>query len=287
MPNVFITGASGTIGKGLCLEFAKAGYDIGIHYRRDRESALKAAEEITKLGRKTAVIQGDISSVTDIERMFGVFGEELGAVDVMVNNAGVTVVFPLLEATEKQFDKVVDTDFKGTYFCTKNAALSMIKHNKRGVVINISSNHDKGCWNNFTAYASVKAGLDKFTMNAAMELAPKGIRVVAIAPGYTGDDDCNQTREVFGISNHDYYDGVTSCIPAKRFCTASEIGKLAVFLASDAADYITGTCITIDGGSLLPALSGKWKIMNSDPLDPELDEWVGREHNAKPAGPVL
>lgn len=281
MPNVFVTGASGTIGKGLCLEYAKRGYQVAVHYNRSKAPAEEVLREVEALGAKGYLIQGDISSVPDIERMFNEVEEKIGGLDVMINNAGVTVIFPLLEATEKKFDRVVDTDLKGTYFSTKYAALNMIRHGIKGTIINISSNHDKGCWNNFTAYAAVKAGLDKFTQNAAMELAHHGIRVVAIAPGYTGPDDCNETRKVFGIDDTDYYDGVTSCIPLKRFCTASEIGKLACFLSSEDAGYITGTCITADGGSLLPALSGKWKILNSDPLDPELDEWPGKGPNGE------
>lgn len=283
MPTVFVTGASGTIGRGIALEYAKKGYDVAVHYNRTVAPASALAEEIRALGRKAVLIKGNIASVADIERMFQEFEEQLGGLDVMVNNAGVTVIFPLLEADEKKFDRVVDTDFKGTYFCTSFAARNMIAHHIRGTIINISSNHDKGCWNGFTAYAAVKAGLDKFTMNAAMELAPYGIRVVCIAPGYTAPDGCNETKEVFGIDDPRYYNGVTSCIPLKRFAEASEIGKLALFLGSADAAYITGTTVTCDGGSLLPALSGKWKIMDGDPLDPDLDEWPEKvtDPNAK------
>lgn len=281
MPNVFVTGASGTIGHGIALEYAKKGYDVAVHYNRTAAPAEALAEEIRALGRKAVLIQGNIASVEDIKRMFAEFEEKLGACDVMVNNAGVTVIFPLLEAdeNEKLFDRVVDTDFKGTYYCSSFAAKNMIKHNVKGVIINISSNHDKGCWNGFTAYATVKAGLDKFTMNAAMELAPYGIRVVCIAPGYTAPDGSNETKKVFGIDDTRYYDGVASCIPLKRFAEASEIGKLAVFLGSADAAYITGTTVTCDGGSLLAALSGRWKIMNGDPLDPNLDEWPDKLHD--------
>jgi len=276
MPAAFITGASGVIGHGIAEVFAQKGYDLALHYGRNRAPAEALAEKLKAYGHKVLLVQGDISCVEDIERMFSEVEDALGGLDCMVNNAGVTVIFPLLEATEAQFDRVVDTDLKGTFFCTKMAALNMIKYHKKGAVINISSNHDKGVWINFAAYASVKAGLDKFAMNAAVELAPHGIRVVSVAPGYTGPDDCNDTHEVFGMSDHRYYDGVTSCIPLKRFCTASEIGKLVAFLASEDAAYITGTTVTADGGSLLPALSGKWKLFEGeDPLDPDLDEWIG------------
>ena len=274
MPNVFVTGASGVIGHGIALEYARRGYDVAVHYNRTAAPAEELAHEIENMGRKAVLIKGDISSVEEIGRMFREFEEKLGGVDVMVCNAGVTVIFPLLEADEKLFNRVVDTDFKGTFFCTSFAARNMIAHGIKGTVIVISSNHDKGCWMNFAAYASVKAGLDKFVMNAAMELAPHGIRVVGIAPGYTATEEANETRVVFGIEDTSYYDGVTSCIPLKRFGTATEVGKLAAFLSSQDAGYITGTTVACDGGALLPALTGKWKLMKgADPLDPALDEW--------------
>lgn len=250
MPSVLITGASGTIGRGLSLSFAKAGYDVGVHYNRNRESAEEVANEVRALGVKASIVTGSVAKQSDIAAMFEILKRELGGVDVMVNNAGVTRFFSILEATEEQFDEVVDTDLKGSYFCTQAAVRDMISRNVGGVVINITSNHQKGCWPEANVYGPVKAALEKFTMNAAMDLAPYGVRVVAIAPGYTGPDDINDPGIRRGWKRH--YDHIASHIPGGRFCTASEVGAAAVYLASDAAGYITGTCLTMDGGALLP-----------------------------------
>ena len=169
-----------------------------------------------------------------------------------MNNAGITRFQPFLEATPEMFDTVIGTDLRGTYFCAQAAARSMVEKGVKGVIINISSNHALGCWPNASFYAAAKAGLDKAGRNMAMELAPYGIRVVTIAPGYT------QLPERSWFTSPETQrrrDELCSRIPGGRFAQPWEIGDAVVFLASDSAGCITGTTLSIDGGALLPVLA--------------------------------
>lgn len=174
--------------------------------------------------------------------MFSQFTETFGTIDLMVNNAGVSMFAPLLQVTEQMWDQVNDIDWKGTYFCTQRAAQLMIDTQKQGVILNMSSNQKDGCWPTASVYGPAKAAITKFTRHAAMELAPYGIRVVAIAPGYTdvGWPADNPVHEAKGK------------IPLRRFATPEEIAQVIYRLTSDEFSYMTGSCLDIDGGALLP-----------------------------------
>ena len=137
-------------------------------------------------------------------------------------------------------------------FDTQAAARNMVEKGVRGVIINISSNHALGCWPNATVYAAAKAGLDKLGKNMAMELAPHGIRVVTIAPGYT---QLPERKRPDTPEANARFKALTDRIPGGRFAEPWEIGDAVVFLASESAGYITGTTLNIDGGSLLPVLA--------------------------------
>ena len=156
-----VTGAGRGIGKGIALQLAKAGYDLGIHYSTTADGALDAAEKARALGAKAEVFHADIRNYDEIQEMFQAFFAVYDHVDLMVNNAGITRFQPFLEATPELFDTVVGTDLRGTYFCAQAAARNMVEKGVRGVIINISSNHALGCWPNATVYAAAKAGLDK------------------------------------------------------------------------------------------------------------------------------
>ncbi len=247
-----VTGAGRGIGKGVALQLARAGYDLGIHYSTSASGAEDTAAQCRALGAQTGLFQADIRHVDEIRAMFDAFEARFDHLDLMVNNAGVTRFQPFLEATEDMFDTVVGTDLRGTYFCAQAAARNMTAHGVKGVIINISSNHALGCWPIASFYAAAKAGVDKLGKNIAMELAPYGIRVVTIAPGYTHvpENDRPMTPEREARLNAFY-----SRIPAGRFAEPREIGDAVVFLASEAAGYITGTTLSIDGGALLPVLA--------------------------------
>lgn len=249
----FVTGAGRGIGKAIAIQLAKNGYDVGIHYSTTAEGALDTLKQVRELGAKAEVFHADIRDVDQIHTMFDEFLKVFDHIDLMVNNAGITRFQPFLEATPEMFDTVIGTDLRGTYFCAQAAARDMVAKGTKGVIINISSNHAKGCWPIASFYAAAKAGLNKAGMNMAMELGQYGIRVVTVAPGYTEpykygwwpDTPEGNARRA----------QISDRIPLGRVAEAWEIGDAVVFLASDSASYITGTTVEIDGGSLLPVLA--------------------------------
>ena len=247
-----VTGAGRGIGKGIALQLAKNGYDVGIHYSTTADGALDTQKQARELGARAELFHADIRNVDEIHAMFDEFFKVYDHIDLMVNNSGITRFQPFLEATPEMFDTVIGTDLRGTYFCAQAAARNMVEKGVKGVIINISSNHALGCWPNATFYAAAKAGLDKAGKNMAMELAPYGIRVVTIAPGYTQLPERNWFPTPEALK---FRDELFSRIPGGRFAQPWEIGDAVVFLASDSAGYITGTTLNIDGGSLLPVLA--------------------------------
>ncbi len=247
-PVAFVTGSSRGIGAGIALEFAKAGYDLIINYVKSAEGAIEVKRQAEAFGAKTIVVQGDISKLEDIERMFKEACETYEQIDVMVNNAGVTRFAPFLETTPDMFEEVLNTDFRGSYFCAQAAARKMVEKGIKGTIINITSNHQAGCWPIASVYGPAKAALNKLTKNMALELAPYGIRVVSVAPGYTHVRTV-PTEVSEGLQR--LYDR----IPMGRFAEPWEIGKACVFLAGEGAGYITGTCLMMDGGALLPVIT--------------------------------
>ncbi|MCT4619832.1 MAG: SDR family oxidoreductase [Marinisporobacter sp.] len=240
-----VTGAAKGIGEIIAKTLVEAGYDLGIHYHSNKERAVKLCNELTQKGACVRIYQADISKVDEIKRMFDQFYEDFGGIDLMVNNAGISSEASFLDITEEFFDKTCNLDWKGTFFCAQLAAKNMVEKKNKGVIINIASNQAEGCWPNATVYAGCKGAVVKFTKNSAMELAKYGIRVVAIAPGYT---------EIFWNKDSHIYDAIDK-LPLKRFADRKEIADAVVYLASDAAGYITGTCLTIDGGATLPVVA--------------------------------
>lgn len=239
-----ITGAGRGIGSAIAIALSKRGYDVGINYRRSREQAEETCRAAAENGAKAVCIQGSVASTEDRKRIFDEFFNAFGTIDLLVNNAGISKFAPFLEVTEEQWEKVTFTDYKGAFFCTQLAARKMVEQKKPGLIINISSNHVDGCWPDATVYGATKAALTKFGKNAAMELARYGIRVITVAPGYT-DVGWPKGDGIFNAAHK---------IPLGRFAAPEEVGKLVAYLASDEAAYMTGNCITIDGGALLPIL---------------------------------
>lgn len=238
-----VTGASHGIGKAIALALAKAGYDIAVNYCNNRAGAEDTCAQARQAGARAIALQADVGDYSALTGLFQAFEAEYGAMDLMVNNAGVSEFHPLLEVTEQEWERVTRTDWKAAYFGTQMAARNMVAHQKKGVIVNITSNHIDGCFPDANIYAPSKAAVDTFCRNAAMELAPHGIRVVSLAPGYTNvwadDNPIQQVRDR---------------IPLGRFATPEEIAQILVFLASDQCAYLTGTRVTVDGGALLPVV---------------------------------
>lgn len=243
--SVLVTGAGRGIGKAIAIEFAKNGYDVGINYNHSRQAAEEVRKEALQYGADAICIQGDVSQIKGISSMMDAFINHYGKIDVLINNAGLSKFAPFLQVTEELFTELVFTDFRGAFFAAQAAARNMVENHIKGSIINTSSNHIGGCWPDSTVYASAKAALTQFTKNAALELAPYRIRVNAIAPGYT-DVKWTQFEGIYEAVNR---------IPLQRFAEPEEIAKVILFMASEDNLYMTGSCVLIDGGALLPVVA--------------------------------
>lgn len=242
-----VTGSSKGIGRAIALNLAEAGYDVAVNYNTDEAGGLDTCEKIRAMGRRSIAIQANIANVDEIGKMFDAFFAEFPTIDVLVNNAGITRFCPFLEATPELFEQVISVDFRGSYFCAQAAARNMVEHGTKGVIINITSNHQIGHWPTANLYGPVKAALNKFTEHAAMELGKNGIRVLSVAPGYTIVRDDALRRQEMGIKSP-----LAEKIPLDRFGTADEVGKMVTQLVDNpGAGYMTGSCIYMDGGALL------------------------------------
>lgn len=235
-----VTGASRGIGKEIALSLAKEGYHIAISYNSNGEMAENVKLEIEKIGSKALAIKADVSSKEDVDNMIRVIGEELGSVDILVNNAGITKDNLLIRMSEEDWDDVITVNLKSAFLTTKAVARSMMKK-RYGKIINLSS--VVGIMGNAgqANYSASKAGLIGLTKSTAKELAGRGIRVNAIAPGFVSTDMTNALSD-------EVKETMSKAIPLGYFASPQEISDLVVFLASEKSDYITGQVIEIDGG---------------------------------------
>ena len=240
-----ITGAAKGIGRTVTIELARAGYNAVINYHSDENAARMLKEEVEGYGVRALTLYADMASVADIKEMYGQAVDEFGQLDLVVNNAGISSEVYFLDACEEEFDRMTAIDWKGLYFSSQCAARHMVEKGVKGVIINISSNQVDGCWPRATIYGPTKAAVSKFTKNAAMELSLKGVRMAAVAPGYTD----------VGWEPGDVRLEAASRLPLRRFASTTEIAKAVVYLASDDAAYITGSTLTIDGGATLPVVA--------------------------------
>jgi len=240
----FITGAARGIGKEIAIKMAKEGYDVAINYRSLNDELEKLKTEIeTNFDVKCALVQGDVSKFEDAERMVKETVEQLGKIDVLVNNAGITKDGLLMRMAKEDFESVVNINLIGTFNVTRNVIPLMIKQ-KSGRIINISS--VVGVTGNAgqTNYSASKAGIIGFTKSLAREVASRNILVNAVAPGFIATDMTNVLTDA-------QKEGINSQIPLKRMGTATDVANLVNFLASEEASYITGQIINVDGGMVM------------------------------------
>lgn len=182
-----VTGASKGIGRAIALGLAREGADLLVNYNTDKSGGLQVAEQIRRMGRKAASVHADIGKVSDIRAMFEIARREFHRLDVLVNNAAVTGWTSLFEITEEKWDWVIDTNLKGTFFCSLEAARIMKEHGG-GSIVNVSTNCAALGVRHLVAYATSKAGIHGMTKQLAVELAPHKIRVNTFAPGPTHVD---------------------------------------------------------------------------------------------------
>ncbi|MBO1358878.1 glucose 1-dehydrogenase [Acetobacter sacchari] len=236
---VLITGASRGIGRALALGFAQAGCHVIIAARKI-DSLAETALEISALGSAVDQIALDQTNVSGIRSAFAAISQ----IDVLINNAGVEEVCPSLDIEEELWDRIIDTNLKGAFFVAQAAATHMAER-ARGAIINLASLTSYVGVPTATPYGSSKSGILGMTRALAAEWAPLGIRVNAIAPGYFRTD---MTREFY--ENSTWVESMQAKIPLGRFGVVDDLVGAAVFLSSDAASYITGQCLPVDGGYL-------------------------------------
>ncbi|MEH7178183.1 SDR family NAD(P)-dependent oxidoreductase [Neobacillus vireti] len=240
---VLITGGSRGIGAEMAREFAAAGADL-VLASRNRESCEMVANEIRELGRRVLTVSCDVSKRSDIQNLFKVTMEEFGRLDVLVNNAGANVTKYAVEFTEEDWDFIYDVNIKGLFFCCQEAAKIMIQQNS-GKIINISSVGGAKPYKRIAPYTASKAAVIHLTKSLAAEWARYNIRVNSIAPGLIGTEINAMERE-----NKEWLEGAVKAIPLRRLGEPKDISQIALFLLTDAADYITGQTFYIDGGTL-------------------------------------
>ena len=241
-----VSGARRGIAKAIALTFAEAGADVAVCDVVTDGGELKAvADEIEQLGRRSLAVQTDISSKTDVDNLVKQVMDKFGAIDILANCAAITKWVPLMELEEEDLDRFIDVDLKGYILCSQAVGKIMIKQ-KSGNIISIASTASFKPILNRGVYDVVKAGVFMLTKHLAKELAPHNIRANAIAPGVVKTEF---TRPLW--TNPDLLRQEEAKIPLGRLGETTDISKVALFLASDLAGYVTGHTVLADGGFVL------------------------------------
>ncbi len=240
---VFVTGGSRGIGKEVALKYAENGYNVVINYVSSRTNVEELKSEFESKGVKALVMQADVTDKEAIEEVVKKAIEEFGAIDVLVNNAGITRDNLLMRMSEEEFDKVIEINLKGTYIVTKAVTKYMMKKRK-GSIINLSSVVGVAGNAGQCNYSASKAGIIGFTKSIAKELASRNIRSNAVAPGFIETD-------MTAVLSDEVKENIHNQIPLKRMGTAREVANLIYFLGSDESSYITGQVINVDGGMVM------------------------------------
>jgi NAD(P)-dependent dehydrogenase (short-subunit alcohol dehydrogenase family) len=235
-----VTGSSKGVGKGIALELARSGCDVVVNYNSDKQGADRTVSEIQALGRKALPVAANVGVAGDVERMFGVLFDQFPRLDILVNNAGVQTWKPLLELTESEWDRTIDTNLKGCFLCTQRAGRHMREHGG-GRIVNIGSGCNKIPFPNLVDYTASKGGIEMFTKVSAIELGKYNITVNCVAPGAV---EIERTQQEAG----DYAGTWSKLTPLGRVGHPADVAKAVLFLASQAAEFITGQTIWVDGG---------------------------------------
>lgn len=242
---VLVTGAGTGIGRGIALAFAAAGANVALHYSHSSKGAESAVEEILAAGGKAATFKADFSQVEPLQAMAREVVSFLGGIDVLINNAGISMTHPIEKTTVEQFDLLYAVNVRAPYFLSQ--ALLPELEQSRGVIINLSSIHAlEGCPQH-SVYAGTRGAILAFTRELAIELGPRGVRVLGIAPGAVP-----VPNHFHGMSDTEIAEATRACgdnIPCGFAGTPEDIGNVAVFLASEASRYIVGQTLIVDGGT--------------------------------------
>ncbi|WP_274650899.1 SDR family NAD(P)-dependent oxidoreductase [Paenibacillus humicola] len=243
--NALVTGGSLGIGRGIALALAETGYNVAISHLNEPEEAAKVADTIReRYGRSCFVFQGDLTQEDTPARLARQAIDALGDVHVLVNNAGITIMSPLVDMDPARMDALYRLNYRAPLVLMQMIGRHMIERTIRGSIINTASTRGERAYPADSVYGGLKAALIRSVQSIALELAPYGIRVNCIAPGAI------QVRE----ARSEHYARLGERIPLGRAGTPADIGGAAVWLASDASSYVTGTTIRVDGGLILPGM---------------------------------
>ena len=235
-----ITGGSRGIGKAIALKLAGDGYDIALNYASNDEAAKAAQEEIKSLGVNCGIYKADTADIAQVKAMFKEIKKAFETIDVLVNNAGVVDDAYLLMIRPDSLQRSLAINIQGYINCAQQAALRMAGAGK-GVIINVSSVSSVIAVEGQTVYSATKGAVNSMTATMAKELAPRGIRVNAVAPGFIGTDMLKSIPE-------DLAEKYIESIPMKKFGTAEDVANVVSSLCSDGFSYMTGQVLILDGG---------------------------------------
>jgi len=241
-----VTGSDTGIGREIGLEFARQGADVVFHCVQSEADAQPAVQEVKALGRRSAAFRADFDNLEEATSLAEKAIEFLGGVNCLVNNAGVTMNRPFLKVTPEQFEKMFNINFRGQFFITQKVVEDMQRRG-RGVICNMSSVHGLQGAPEHSVYAATKGAIIAYTRSLAVELAYKGIRVNAIAPGWITVE--NYFKCIPGFTKEMAAEAGHKAIPVARCGEPLDIARLAAFLCSDDASFIIGQTIVADGGT--------------------------------------
>jgi glucose 1-dehydrogenase len=248
-----VTGANSGIGRAIALALGHAGADVIVNYVSREEEAAKVVDEISRCGSNALAHRADVSKEAEVQSMFGRMQEAFGAVDILVNNAGLQKDAPFDQLSVEAWDLVMNVNLKGQFLCAREAVRAFKRQGVRkdvscsaGKILCISSVHDIIPWAGHVNYAASKGGVMMMMKSIAQEVAPHRIRVNSISPGAV-----RTPINMDAWSTPQAYNSLMHLIPYKRIGEPSDIGRAAVWLASDDSDYITGATIYVDGGMTL------------------------------------
>jgi 3-oxoacyl-[acyl-carrier protein] reductase len=238
--NCLVTGASGGIGRAIALELAARGCNVAVNYHTHEAEAAATARTIETMGRRAFIVKADVSNADDASAMVKRTVAEFGSIDILVNNAGVAKDYPVTGMEPGEWERVIAVNLTGMFNTARMAAKYMV-HQKRGRIINVSSVMAQCGGRGAANYAASKGGVEAFTRALAVELAPKGVLVNAVAPGVI---DTMMVKDVLALAG----ERIVANIPLGRVGTPEDVARVVAFLCSDDAGYITGQVVRVDGG---------------------------------------
>ncbi len=237
-----VTGANSGIGQAIALALGDAGADVVVNYVTHPEAADAVVGQLVAKGRRALALHADVSNEADVDAMFATLDAQWGGIDILVNCAGIDGVRALAQdAKMSDWRRVIEVNLFGAFDCARHALARMLPQG-RGVILNISSVHEVIAWSGYSAYTSSKAALGMLTKTLAQEAAPHGVRVLALAPGAI-QTPINQSVWSDPAASAD----LLTKIPLGRMGQTSEVANMAVVLCSDAASYMTGSTVLVDG----------------------------------------